>query len=423
LFATTRSPADTDLLDRVCTAITCFAFIYLYSNIGFALVSMWNFPLPPSYFYVLILIFTGAILAISPAAIEAILQHRYFILLLLAYAFMEGARSIFGPIANSAPTLLITHIEYVLVTICFVVIISLCKRLDWIVQVLGLVVAVSVGINLIQYYLPQFLPTNFTTEVAGRAAGFVTNPNDSADFICLPLPLVAFFAPRLMRYMWYAIALAGVAVTFSRGGMILWVAAVAVTEALKQHERTGLRFTGVILLTIQLLFVALVLYYSASGFGDVDALFPQLDSNTRDRLNFSTDDNDRLFQAARGIDMFLNAPVFGNGVGSTRPLLEGSPPDRLLLGVGPHNMLIQALADLGIVGGIWIAAFLLSIVRYGAPFGFLVVIMFSVSAPFTQNLFEWPAVGMLFALYIVVAKRYEEKGLFNGRIRVQRQRL
>ena len=72
------------------------------------------------------------------------------------------------------------------------------------------------------------------------------------------------------------------------------------------------------------------------------------------------------------------------------------------------------LAELGLVGGIWIAAFLLSIARYGAPFGLLVVIMFSVSALFTHNLFEWPAVGMLFALYLVVAKGYKEK-LFNRR--------
>jgi hypothetical protein len=34
--------------------------------------------------------------------------------------------------------------------------------------------------------------------------------------------------------------------------------------------------------------------------------------------------------------------------------------------------------------------------------------MFSASPAFTHNQFEWPAVGMLFALYLVVAKRYEK---------------
>jgi hypothetical protein len=33
--------------------------------------------------------------------------------------------------------------------------------------------------------------------------------------------------------MWYAIALAGIVVTFSRAGILLWVAAVVVTEAIK----------------------------------------------------------------------------------------------------------------------------------------------------------------------------------------------
>lgn len=40
--------------------------------------------------------------------------------------------------------------------------------------------------------------------------------------------------------------------------------------------------------------------------------------------------------------------------------------------------------------------------------------MFSVSALFTHNHFEWPAMGMLFALYLVVAKRYEKRRLLNG---------
>ncbi|MDQ6868933.1 MAG: O-antigen ligase family protein [Pseudomonadota bacterium] len=397
MSAATRSRASEDMLDRWSTAFACFAFIYLYSYLGDALPKGWGFPLWPSYFYVLILIFTGTILAISPAAVEAFRQHRNFIFTLLVFVLLEGARAIFTPLTEDETQLLITNIEYVLVTISFVAIFSLCKRLDRIIQVVGLVVAVSAGINLIEYYLPQLLPVTFTS-VPGRAAGFAENPNDSATYICLPLPLVAFFAPRLMRYMWYAIALAGIVVTFSRGGMALWVTAVVVTEALKHRERTGLRFTGMILLTIQFLVVALVLAYAVSAFGGMDALFPDLDNNTRARVSFTTDDNGRLSAAEKGIDMFLDAPLFGKGVGSTRAV----PPDH-----GPHNMFVLMLAELGLVGGIWIAAFLLSIARYGAPFGLLVVIMFSVSAAFTHNHFEWPAVGMLFALYLVVAKRYE----------------
>lgn len=398
MSAVTRSRASADMLDPWSTAFACFAFIYLYSNLGDGLGKGWGIPLWPSYFYVLILIFTGTIVAISPTAIEAFRQHRNFIFTLLAFILLEGARAIFTPLTEDEIQLLITNSEYVLVTISFVAILSLCKRLDRIIQVVALVVAVIAGINLIEYYLPQLLPTTFTL-VPGRAAGFFENPNESAMYICLPLPLVAFFAPRLMRYMWYAIALAGIVVTFSRGGMLLWVTAVVVTEALKQRERTGLRFTGMILLTIQFLFAALVLAYAVSAFGGMDALFPDLDYNTRARLNFTTDDNGRLYAAEKGIDMFLDAPLFGKGVGSTRVV----PPDH-----GPHNMFVLMLAELGLVGGIWIAAFLSSIARYGAPFGLLVVIMFSASAPFTHNQFEWPAVGMLFALYLVVAKRYEK---------------
>jgi hypothetical protein len=407
MSAAARSRASADVLDRWCLAFACFAFFYLYSNLGVALPRIWGFPLWPSFFYVLVLVFTGTILVISAAAIDALRQHRNFIFTLLAYGLLEGVRMIFAPLTKEETQILISDSEYVLVTISFVVIFSLCKRLDRIIRVVGLVVAVSAGINLIEYYLPQLLPVTFSTDVPGRATGFADDPNDSAHYICLPLPLVAFFAPRPMRYMWYAITLAGISVTFSRGGMVLWVAAVVVTETLKQRERTGLGFTGVTLLTVQFLFVVLVLAYAVSIFGGTDALFPSLDNDTRSRLNLSAGDSDRLYLADRGIDMFLNAPLFGNGVGSARTS-GNDPPD------GPHNMYILMLCELGLAGGIWIAAFLRSIARYGAPFGLLVVIMFSVSAVFTHLLFEWPAVGMLFALYLVVAKRYEKKGLFNG---------
>jgi hypothetical protein len=40
--------------------------------------------------------------------------------------------------------------------------------------------------------------------------------------------------------------------------------------------------------------------------------------------------------------------------------------------------------------------------------------MFSISAFFSHNLLEEPAMEMLFALYLVVAKRYENSRLLNG---------
>ncbi len=406
MSAAARSRASTGVLDRGLMAFACFAFFYLYSNLGLALPEKWGIPLWPSHIYLLVLACACTILVITPAAVEAVRQHRKLIFTLLAYGFLEGVRTIFAPLTAEATQILIYNSEYVLVTISFLVIFSVCTRLERIIQVAGLVVAVNAGINLVEFFLPQLLPVTFTT-VPGRAAGFAHDPNESSAYICLALPLTAFFALRLMRYAWYAIALAGVVVTFSRGGFVLWAAAVVITEALKQRETTGLRFAGMILLAVQFLFVGLVLDYAVNALGDMDTLSSYLDDNTRSRLNFAQGDNDRVYLAENGMDMFLNAPLFGNGIGSTR---EG--PGAVAAGV--HNMFVLMLAELGLMGGIWIAAFLLSIASYGAPFGALVAILFSVAALFTHNLFEWPAVGMLFALYLAVAKRYNEKGLFNG---------
>jgi hypothetical protein len=318
-------------------------------------------------------------------------QHRIFILTLLAYCFLDATSAVFTSVTDNGTQIIISNIEYVFVTIAFLIIFSLCRRLDWITSVVGVVVMLSVGINLAEYYQPQLVPA--FSEVEGRAAGFIRNPNESAIYICLPLPLVAFFAPRLARCAWYIIALAGTMVTFSRGGILLFVTAV---EVLKRREMAGrLRLTRIISLTVQLLMVAV-----ASS--NMETLFPYLDPNTRARVSLASDDSDRVYLAKKNIEFFLDAPLFGNGVGYTRSETEGS-----------HNTFIQILAEFGTVGAVWIVAFLLSLISYGPPFGLSLVIMFSLSALFTHNHLEWPGMGMLFALYLVVANRYEEKGRYG----------
>jgi hypothetical protein len=392
-----RTRTSPGALEHLALAFACFAFLYLYSNLGFALLDVWKLPLRPSYFYVVILIFAGVVLAISPAAIEVFPQHRMFILTLLAYCFLDGTSAVFISAINEGTQIITSNIEYALVTIAFLMIFSLCRRLDWIIGVVGMVVALSVGINLIEYYQPQLLPA--FSDVPGRAAGFIENPNESAIFICLPLPLVAFFARRLARYAWYTIALAGTMVTFSRGGILLWATAVVVTEVLKRREGAGrLGFTGTFSLAIQFLIVGGFIVYVVSS--NMETLFPYLDSNTQARMSLASDDNDRVYLAKKSLEFFFDAPFFGNGVGYTRSVSEGA-----------HNTFIQILAEFGIVGGIWIASFLLSLISYGTPFGFSLVVMFSLSALFTHNHLEWPGMGMLFALYLVVANHYGEKDI------------
>jgi hypothetical protein len=398
--ATIRTRTNPDWLEHLALAFACFALLYLYSNLGFALLDVWKLPLRPSYFYVVILIFAGIILAISRAATEVFPKHRMFILTLLAYCFLDGTSAVFTSAMDHGSQIIISNIEYVIITIAFLMIFSLCRRLDWIIGVLGVVVVLSVGINLTEYYRPQLLPA--FSDVEGRAAGFIGNPNESAIFICLPLPLVAFFARGLARYAWYIIALAGTMVTFSRGGILLFVTAVVVTEVLKRRERAGrLGLIRLVSLTVQLLMVAGVLVYVASS--NMETLFPYLDPNTRARVSLASDDSDRVYLAKKNIEFFLDAPLFGNGVGYTRSETEGS-----------HNTFIQILAEFGILGAIWIVSFLLSLISYGPPFGLSLAIMFSLSALFTHNHLEWPGMGMLFALYLVVANRYGETGMSNG---------
>jgi hypothetical protein len=314
--------------------------------------------------------------------------------LLCAYIILEVNTIFFLPFGPNTSQVMISNIEYVLVTISFLLIFSVCNRFNLLVYAIAIVVLVSVSVNLVEYYLPGVLPV--LSSVEGRAAGFIGDSNASAMFICLPIPLLAYFSPFVHRYAWYVITLAGVFVTFSREGILLWVLLILCSETLRAHHADGYPLARLVSTGTKILLVVSVLALGAysTKAGLVDTLFPSLDANTRSRLELSTDDNGRFFAAKSGIDAFVESPIFGNGPGSSR---DGS--------VGPHNMLVMLLAELGLVGGIWFGAYLFSIARYGLPFGFLLLVMISFNSMFTHNFFEWPGVGMLIAFYLVLTER------------------
>lgn len=373
-------------------------FYYLYSNLGFVLMEHYSLPFRPSYFYIIILGFAGFLFFVSNNALAALAQHKTLVTVLLCFIFLIAAHSLFAPLGTEGRQILITNIEYALIMMSALVFFTLTHRLSFVIFSLRLLLGASIFFNLLDYVRPELMDFGYDL-VRGRASGLYFNANVSATFLCMLIPITCFFLPRLQRYFWYAAAFCGVLVTFSRGGTITLLVAISLTEFFKHQEDARRRFAGAASATAQLVVAAVLLALMSSsliGFL-ITELAPYLEENTRARLMFSVTTDDRYYLIMRGLEAFYNAPLFGHGVGYTREWIYGG---------STHNMFVLLLAEQGILGGLWMLAFLAVVGAYGGPFGLITLIMFSVSAMFSHNHFEWPAMAVLFALYFVVQARY-----------------
>jgi hypothetical protein len=387
------------LLRHTATAFAVFCTLYLYSNIGAFAMDHYGTVFKLSYLYVLIVVFGLFVLTTSGAGLSLLRRHYRFIGILLLFLVILASYWVLTPGTMSRDQAIISDAEFVLATIAFLAILSV-SDLKVVLIAFGAVTLLSVAINFIEYFQPSLLAIGLRT-ATGRAGGFYVNPNGAATFICLPIPVLAFFLSRPRRYAVYAVTLAGIIFTFSRGGAVLWLAAVFMTEWMRQWTTTKNRLAATGATAIQLAIAAtlaiLLLPFAISTLAD--ALAPLLNTNTRARLTSGgLSDSGRLYLAWQGLKAFFDSPLFGKGIGYTRDWVY-------VLSV--HNMFVLMLAEMGLIGGAWIGAFLVSLVRYGAPFGLLIASLFFVSSMFTHNSLQQPQFGMIIALYLVLAQTFD----------------
>jgi hypothetical protein len=165
--------------------------------------------------------------------------------------------------------------------------------------------------------------------VPGRAAGLYVNPNQSGLAIALGVAAIAERLPKRWRVPLVLVGIIGIAVTFSRGAALCL--GLAFVWLAWRRALGGWQVLVLVLGTAGLLAVAL-------SYAQEHRL---LTENTASRLTLSRqDDSGRLTLARKGLEMFMKAPLVGNGVASTkRGRDEWS-----------HNMYVALAADHGVLG-------------------------------------------------------------------------
>jgi hypothetical protein len=185
-----------------------------------------------------------------------------------------------------------------------------------------------------------FVPVGIEGGTAGRGAGLFINSNAAAAFVLASSIVVLPFVPMHLRGVLLLLMFVGIAPTFSRSGLLCAALMVVLAIALKLVNRTQV---AALFMAIAVLAAGTAIYY--------DTLLSSSDDSNLHRIvqrlswfqDMQSDDSidDRIYPALRAWEMFVDAPVLGNGVGVT---------SRPSLGDGTHNMYLLLMAEQGVTG-------------------------------------------------------------------------
>lgn len=200
-----------------------------------------------------------------------------------------------------------------------------------------------------------FIPAGLEESNPGRGAGMFINSNAAAAFVTAGTIAALPFVPLAFRTPVLLFPLVGVAPTFSRSGLLCAAMVITLAMILRLVKRAQIALVIVGLAAL----VAVTAFYK-------DQILSSSDEHNVDRVverlawfqNLRSDDaiNDRVYPALRAWEMFLNAPVTGNGTGVT---------SRPSLGDGTHNMYLMMMAEHGFLGFLLYASLLGAIALRG----------------------------------------------------------
>ena len=240
-------------------------------------------------------------------------------------------------------------IKAILIFIVIVNVVRSPRRLYWLL-LLALGVSVYLSINAIQDYRSGLFSfgkdVHENLRIAGRIKGLFENSNDLALHLVtmVPIAIALAFAKRgaIRKFVYLPIAvlmIAGIVVTFSRGGF-LGLLAVAIVLVIKLGR--GNRFNATAGLVL-----ALVLFFAVAP-GDYAGRLATIFDTASDFTGSSTQRNQVL---QRSVLVALRYPLTGVGLGNFHY--------KSFQELGTHNAYTQVAAEMGIPAMILYMMFLI----------------------------------------------------------------
>jgi hypothetical protein len=269
-------------------------------------------------------------------------------------------------------------------------------------RIFPILMTIVSALVIIDFFTPGIIyPLLTEGTVPGRAAGTLLNPTKAGEAIlitclfCISVVRVQYRMPLLF--------LAGMAtfLTFSRGPLMIWISLFTLLLMTRRiPRRSTIIFLVLILLALPILMSVFESYLQERED------FSSAGKNLLARIDFFEshdleDDSalERMEVLNAGIELFLQNPIFGAGVGATTLWAHD---------VGPHNQLVVFAAEYGIMGIVfwaWLAVILWRGNYFQDKFfQYFAVFLFVTFTAFNHNMldfFYW-----LFTFELVSGKRY-----------------
>lgn len=212
-------------------------------------------------------------------------------------------------------------------------------------RALAFMVVMCVAVNIWDISHPfALVPSTSELVTVGRAAGLFLNPNQAGAALVAGFTLSVALVPRGWRFVFIALVIVGVGLTFSRAALL--GLALAIFALMSGGGRT-VSPRQVVAASILVVAFAWLAWELVSGELQqrlhidpevaMDRLLWILDPSGR--ADFSQEERIDLLE--RGWQQFLAAPVLGNGVGSTE--LWGARSST-------HNEYVMLASDFGLIG-------------------------------------------------------------------------
>ena len=350
----------------------------------------------PLYWYITTVIVGTVLIALRQGG--RFPQSHYLKLIIWAVVFIMMASASFIFISQASDTNLevfIKSLEAMTLLIMFTLFFRDQRVARWATYAVLIVVIFSVFMNYGEFFHLFSKKWEFSF-VIGRAAGLYENPNISGQQLVMGMVLSVFVVPKKLRW-WYCLFVAsGVMMTFSRGAITLWMIAVFglswgnVFALPRKLSLAGLG-VGVVLLSVALASGDWVSGIKSAGLGSY------LNSNTTNRIGESFFDQSdysartRMYVAEKGLDMILEKPVLGWGVGAT---------NNVDTAIAPHNMFILLGIEYGIVGISIFCGLIWLLWRGGNERTGIIAVLYAVGGLFSHNNLQQPTVILVLALAV-----------------------
>jgi O-antigen ligase len=279
------------------------------------------------------------------------------------------------------------RVEFMVMTPVFMIVLGSAARPTYVFDALRIIVVLQCALNVFLFIRPSSFPL---LALSGRPSGLWGNPNVAAFFIAGAMPLITLGVKPWVRAGLYAVTLAGVVATLSRGGLLVWVV-LFFTSAFLRPERANVNNLAERTVYAAGIGVATLLG-SALASLDVLGWLARLSPAPVARLSSVNDFSvyERLYVLQLSLSKFRQKPIFGSGVGYTNGDWGYS--------MSTHNMFMLILVEHGIVGMCVLLFWLLSLFSFPSVFGLWAFAYFVTAGLSTHNFFQ-AEYGLQIALY------------------------